>query len=421
MKKLVLMVLMAFGFGAVAQNNLTVNVADSLNFAAPGVAVFYYSSPAAFFGNGYQNSPTFESYDTYTYTNNNGEASFWIGNLNAMDTIFWATKDCGGNVVWGTAVYNPNTPSINANLSLACPPSDCEVLFNTFTFSTPLDTIYVIEAISLLEFSRTSLPAGIPSTITINGTNISGFTSSNYDSISLSSSNYPNGVSFCYSRVDSACAFTCDSIGNIGGSGTGGNPNPITCAANYIVDTVNSGLFQGQLVLWENSSSTGNIVSYDWDFGDGTTISAQYPSHTYTTVGVYGVCLTITAVDSAGIDTCVSTYCDSIGFDANGNLVYKGMTGFTINVINPATVGLEDKVLESSLSLYPNPAADKANLSWDASLNVQNVEVYSISGQKLIDFQPTSNTAEITGLESGAYLVRVSSKTASKTLRLIIE
>jgi len=422
MKKLVLMALMAFGFGAFAQNNLTINVVDTGMAFQPGVAVFYYSSPSAFFGNGYQNPPTFESYDTYTYTNNNGVANFWIGNLSAMDTIFWATKDCSGNAVWGTAVYSPNTPSITAALSLSCPPSDCEVLFNTFTFSTPLDTIYVIEAISLLEFSRTSLPAGIPSTMTINGVSTSGFTSSSYDSISFSNSNYPNGVSFCYSRVDSSCTFTCDSIGNTGGgSGTGGNPSLITCGANYIVDTVNSGLFQGQLVLWENSSSTGNIISYDWDFGDGTIISAQYPSHTYTTIGVYGVCLTITAVDSAGIDTCVNTYCDSIGFDANGNLVYKGITGFTINVIDPATVGLDDKVLESSLSLYPNPAAEKANLSWDASLNVQNVEVYSISGQKLIDFQPTSNTAEITGLESGAYLVRVSSKTASKTLRLIVE
>tara|TARA_R110001592_G_scaffold243783_1_gene504877 strand:+ start:121740 stop:123005 length:1266 start_codon:yes stop_codon:yes gene_type:complete len=421
MKKLVLMALMAFGFGAFAQNNLTINVVDSSMAFQPGVAVFYYSSPSAFFGNGYQNPPTFESFDTYTYTNNNGAASFWIGNLSPMDTIFWATKDCGGNVVWGTAVYSPATPSITAALSLSCPPSDCEVLIKSYSFPSGSSTTYMVEAISLLEFSRTSLLAGIPSTMTINGVTTTGFTSSSYDSISFSSSNYPNGISFCYSRVDSLCAATCDSIGNTGGSGSGGNPTPITCGANYIVDTVNSGLFQGQLVLWENSSSTGNIVSYDWDFGDGTTISAQYPSHTYTTVGVYGVCLTITAVDSAGIDTCVSTYCDSIGFDANGNLVYKGMTGFTINVVDPATVGLEDKVLESSLSLYPNPAAEKANLSWDASLNVQNVEVYSISGQKLIDFQPTSNTAEINGLASGAYLVRVSSKTASKTLRLIVE
>jgi hypothetical protein len=184
---------------------------------------------------------------------------------------------------------------------------------------------------------------------------------------------------------------------------------------------VNSGLFQGQLVLWEASNSNGNIVSYDWDFGDGTTISTQYPSHTYTTVGVYTVCLTITALDNAGIDTCVSTYCDSIGFDVNGNLVYKGMTGFTINVIDPATVGLENEVLASSLSLFPNPATDRAQLSWDASLNVENVAVYSITGQKLIDLQPNTNNAEITGLESGAYLVRVSSKTATKTLRLIIE
>lgn len=518
MKKLVLFALMAFGFSTFAQNNLTVTVRDSGLAIQPGVAVFYYSSPSAFFGNGYQNPPTFENYDNYTYTNNNGVANFWIGNVSMNDTVFWATKDCTGAIQWGAGSPTTMMPSVTGTLSLTCLPSDCEVILRNFSFPAGGGTTYIVEAISLLEFSRTLLPAGQASSFYLNGVRTFGFTSSSYDSISFNSANYPNGVSLCYARVDSLCPSVCDSIGNSGGSGGpqiscnanflidslaptaigfpyifrdnsttngtiisydwdfgdstftssstpvaqnhtyissggfrtvcltitsvlnadtcvstscytvwpglnsgGGNPTPIQCFASYMVDTVNSGLFQGQLVLWESSYSTGNIVNYSWDFGDGTTINAQYPSHTYSTVGVYGVCLTITAIDSAGIDTCVNTYCDSIGFDANGNLVYKGMTGFTINVIDPATVGLEDRMLESSLSLYPNPAAEKANLSWDASLKVQNVEVYSISGQKLIDFKPTSNTAEISGLESGAYLVRVSSKTASKTLRLIVE
>jgi PKD repeat protein len=515
MKKLVLMALMAFGFGAVAQNNLTVNVRDSANIAHQGVAVFYYSSPAAFFANGYQNPPTLQNFDAYIYSNNSGTASFGIGNLTAQDTIFWATKDCSGNVIWGTSVVNPSNPAINATLNLSCPPSDCEVLFNTLSYVTSSFTTYVIEAISLLEFSHTSLPSGISSAISINGVTTLGSTSSNYDSIFFNSSVYPRGVNFCYARVDSSCTVTCDSLGNVSrgviggpvacnadffvdslganatglpyvfrdnstsnrtiisydwdfgdstfassstpvaqyhtymaGGGSRGvcltitsvfngdtcvstkchgvllgghNPNPIHCNAYYRVDSLNSVLLPRQLVLQELSSSNGSIVDYSWDFGDGTIINAQYPSHNYNSAGVYNVCLTTTALDSSGVDTCVSTYCDSIGFNANGNIVYKGMTGFTIKVIDPATVGLEDKVLESSLSLFPNPATEKAQLTWDASLDVQSVAVYSISGQKLIDFQPTSNTAEISGLESGAYLVRVSSKKASKTLRLIIE
>ncbi len=200
---------------------------------------------------------------------------------------------------------------------------------------------------------------------------------------------------------------------------SGSNPSPLQCNAFYVVDTVNSGLFQNQLIIWESSNSNGNIVSYSWDFGDGTTINTQYPSHTYATTGVYPVCLTIVALDSAGVDTCVSTFCDSVGFDANGNLVYKN--GFTINIIDPATVGLEDLVLESSLVMYPNPAQGEVNLSWDASVNVDRITVFSITGTKVKELSPNGSEVEISGLSSGSYMVRVDSETASKTLRLIVE
>jgi len=418
MKKLVFLALMAFGFGSQAQALLSVTVTDSAT-TYPGVAVFYYNSVNAFFGNGYNNPPTYGQFTNMNYSDTNGVTSFGLGNLAPNDTIFWATKDCGGNFAWGTAVADPNQ-GITASLAISCAPADCDALFRVDSFASGAGTQYMVQAFALRQFSYTNLPSGIPSMFTSNqGGGGGGFVNSNYDSLFTTSLNQSGVLSYCYSRVDSACAPVCDSTVFSGGGG--GNPNPVLCNASYLVDTVNSGLFQGQLVLWEASSSNGNIISYAWDFGDGTTISAQYPSHTYTTIGVYNVCLTITAVDNSGIDTCITTYCDSIGFDVNGNLVYKGMTGFTINVIDPATVGLENEVLASSLSLYPNPATDRAQLSWDASLNVENVAVYSITGQKLIDLQPNTNQAAITGLESGAYLVRVSSKTATKTLRLIIE
>ena len=419
MKKLVLLALMAFGFSSQAQGILSVTLNNSGNPVA-GTAVMYYSSVSAFYGNGYTNAPTYDRFNNVAYTNANGVVNFSLTNVTPSDTVFWATKDCSGTYVWSAGSINSSNPNITATLPLSCAPSDCDVVFKVDSFPNATGTQHFIQAFAMRQFSYTSLPANIPSNFFYYGNTGSGaslgFSSSNYDSLFVPNT-FSGSFTFCYSRVDSICTYSCDTI-NLGGSSS---PSLVTCNPSYSVDTANSGLAQGQLILLENSSSNGNIISYDWDFGDGTTISAQYPSHTYNSIGVYGVCLTITAVDSTGIDTCVSTYCDSIGFDANGNLVYKGMTGFTINVIDPATIGLEDKVLESSLSLFPNPAADKAQLSWDGSLDVQNVTVYSISGQKLIDFQPTSNTAEISGLESGAYLVRVSSKTASKTLRLIIE
>lgn len=41
--------------------------------------------------------------------------------------------------------------------------------------------------------------------------------------------------------------------------------------------------------------SSGNVVAWDWDFGDGGTSSLQNPSHTYTQSGTYNVSLSVTS------------------------------------------------------------------------------------------------------------------------------
>ena len=41
------------------------------------------------------------------------------------------------------------------------------------------------------------------------------------------------------------------------------------------------------------SSSSGNIASYEWDFGDGNTSTQQNPTHVYETEGVFSVSLTV--------------------------------------------------------------------------------------------------------------------------------
>ncbi|WP_305068219.1 PKD domain-containing protein [Longitalea luteola] len=52
-----------------------------------------------------------------------------------------------------------------------------------------------------------------------------------------------------------------------------------------------------------STTPVGNIVSWQWDFGDGTTSTEQSPSHTYNALGFYNVSLTVTS--STG---CKSTY-----------------------------------------------------------------------------------------------------------------
>jgi PKD repeat protein len=60
--------------------------------------------------------------------------------------------------------------------------------------------------------------------------------------------------------------------------------------------------------------STGDITSWNWDFGDGSTSVAQNPSHTYTDFGTYTVSLTVTGPQ--GSDTRTKTNYIKVGHDA---------------------------------------------------------------------------------------------------------
>lgn len=59
------------------------------------------------------------------------------------------------------------------------------------------------------------------------------------------------------------------------------------------------------------------ITNWDWDFGDGTTSSAQHPSHTYAASGTYLVCLVVVGTNAAG-EECKDKRCIEIKVEGCG-------------------------------------------------------------------------------------------------------
>lgn len=59
--------------------------------------------------------------------------------------------------------------------------------------------------------------------------------------------------------------------------------------------------------FYDSSYSTNPIVSWSWNFGDGTTSNLQNPVHTFPGIGPWQVCLTI--VDSVG---CSTVHCEFV-------------------------------------------------------------------------------------------------------------
>lgn len=191
--------------------------------------------------------------------------------------------------------------------------------------------------------------------------------------------------------------------------------NPF-CQASYIVDTVNS--YQGNVYIWNMSSpadtNSAYNISYQWDFGDGNFSNLPYPVHVYPNSGIYAVCLSMTAKNAAG-DTCTSTFCDTLGVDSLGNLIYKGgVGGFTLNVLNPNTISLPEPEL-MQVEVFPNPAKDRVRVQ---ILGLGDKQVkYKISdmkGRLVLQGEAGADEGrfdiELAHLKTGMYLLSLESE-----------
>lgn len=89
-----------------------------------------------------------------------------------------------------------------------------------------------------------------------------------------------------------------------GGGATATKPDYITVYAPAVAAfsaTPLDGL--APLTVTFTDASTGDIDSWDWDFGDGETSTLQSPDHTYDTEGTYSVSLRVTGDGGASTET----------------------------------------------------------------------------------------------------------------------
>ncbi|OUS00711.1 hypothetical protein A9Q86_08090 [Flavobacteriales bacterium 33_180_T64] len=93
---------------------------------------------------------------------------------------------------------------------------------------------------------------------------------------------------------------------------------------------------------------------------------------------------------------------------------------FNICAWSPSTLGLEDNTF-NGFSYYPNPV--KNVLSLESPRAIDNIEVFNVLGQRVItlDSQNTIQNIDMSNLESGMYLVKVSIENQVKTIRVIKE
>ncbi len=167
-----------------------------------------------------------------------------------------------------------------------------------------------------------------------------------------------------------------------------------------------------------NNSFGKPTITYLWEFGDGTTSTLEFPSHTYANPGHYDVCLTIK--DGAG---CTSKHCDTSSVHkmaVGGNMKYLKVVGNTASI---------NKIQnEHSFNIFPNPFTDKITIQY-AALSSRNisVEVYDVMGKVVYTENKYSNVGqnqlEINAgdLSRGLYYIKVyaEEKNLINTLKVV--
>ncbi len=142
--------------------------------------------------------------------------------------------------------------------------------------------------------------------------------------------------------------------------------------------------------------SSGAAISYLWDFGDGDTSSAQYPTHVYAQPGQYNVCLTVNSF------LCTDTHCDSSFY------VFKTEGGLMTRLIiqSPNTTGISETENEPAIKLYPNPATNELNI-YSNGLPVEQIRLFSMDGRLIVQAKKGANKIDISNLAKGNYIAEI--------------
>ena len=151
------------------------------------------------------------------------------------------------------------------------------------------------------------------------------------------------------------------------------------------------------------SDTIGGIIAYrDWVFNPGMAVVANsYYVNTMECFYNYGTSVSDDYMKSQ----------DFVNLLNNGSDVYA-MDDMHVNEGYPIFAiyySVEENIADKGVPVYPNPAQDIINISFDENVNCNSVEIYSIDGRIVETFPVTSSqsTINIVNLNAGVYMMKV--------------
>lgn len=139
-------------------------------------------------------------------------------------------------------------------------------------------------------------------------------------------------------------------------------------------------------------------TTFSWDFGDSQTSSTTNPVHTYSSPGIYYVCLNMLVVDSANF--CQNTYCDTV-------------------IVGPTAIS-EVSDGHDAWQLFPNPATNEININVaDQPAGAQFI-IADIGGRELMKGFTQEGKIDISSFDKGTYLLSVISDDGRVSTKIFV-
>ena len=177
--------------------------------------------------------------------------------------------------------------------------------------------------------------------------------------------------------------------------------------------------------IWEISPYYSSQVSGAiWNWGDGSSTNELYPTHTYSAVGQYTICVMV--FSSCG-DSSYACQNDSLYRLANNNSTNSIIQ---VTVENAAATGIQTNTKETTqVSLYPNPNIGLFTLqitNVSAAFSKAQINIRNILGEVIYSAQESLNNnvlikeIDLQNLSNGAYFMQVTMGNKVSTNKIII-
>jgi len=166
--------------------------------------------------------------------------------------------------------------------------------------------------------------------------------------------------------------------------------------------------------VWSVYTSYSGVDNAIWNWGDGSSSTGLYPSHTFATAAKYNIC--VTAVSYACADSVTICQNDSLyrlSNSTSSNII-------SVHVVN-TTTGI-NQVASSNhpIKIYPTPAQN--NFTIDVADNQkQTINVFDLNGNLVLS-QTINGTTNIdaSNFNAGIYNISIIGSTGVTNKRLVI-